>query len=169
MTHKREIVITGAGVVSPIGIGQEAFWASLCEGRSGVRKLATFADPDLVPFGGEVVDFDPKDYVRQRKSLKVMSRDIQLGFAAADLACIEARHHEHAIDPERLGIVFGDDMIPCELQELVPAYRSCIVDGRFQYNRWGEASMAEIFPLWMLKYLPNMPACHIGIAQDARG
>ncbi len=169
MTHKKEIVITGAGVISPIGISQEAFWASLCEGRSGVRKLNTFADPDLVPFGGEVVDFDPKNYVRQRKSLKVMSRDIQLGFAAADLACIEARHHEHAIDPERLGIVFGDDMIPCELNELVPAYRSCIAGGRFDYNRWGEASMAEIFPLWMLKYLPNMPACHIGIAQDARG
>jgi 3-oxoacyl-[acyl-carrier-protein] synthase II len=169
MTHKKEIVITGAGVVSPIGIGQDAFWASLVEGRSGVRKLATFADPELVPFGGEVVDFDPKDYVRQRKSLKVMSRDIQLGFAAADLACIEARHHEHAIDPERLGIVFGDDMIPCELDELVPAYRNCITDGRFDYKRWGEASMAEIFPLWMLKYLPNMPACHIGIAQDARG
>ncbi len=169
MSLKKEIVITGAGVVSPIGIGQEAFWASLIEGRSGVRKLTVCADPDLVPFGGEVIDFDPKNYVRQRKSLKVMSRDIQLAFAAAEMACTQARHHENPINPERLGIVFGDDMIPCELSELVPAYRSCIIDGCFDYKRWGEASMAEIFPLWMLKYLPNMPACHIGIAQDARG
>ena len=159
----------GIGVVSPIGIGQEAFWASLCEGRSGVRRLNIFDDPDLIPFGGEVSDFDPKTYIRQRKSLKVMSRDIQLAFAAADMACREAGHHERPIDPERLGVIFGDDMIPCELHEFVPAYRNCIVDGRFDFNRWGHAAMTEIFPLWMLKYLPNMPACHIGIAQDARG
>ncbi len=44
-----------------------------------------------------------------------------------------------------------------------------MVDGRFDFARWGEAFTAELFPLWMLKYLPNMPACHIGIAQDARG
>ncbi|MGD0653553.1 MAG: beta-ketoacyl-[acyl-carrier-protein] synthase family protein [Thermoguttaceae bacterium] len=169
MTHKKEVVITGAGVVSPIGIGHEAFWASLCAGRSGVRKLSVIAHPELIPFGGEITDFDARDYVRQRKSLKVMSRDIQFGFAAADIACREARHHERPIDPERLGIVFGDDMIPCDLEELVPAYRCCITDGRFDFKRWGEAAMTEIFPLWMLKYLPNMPACHIGIAQDARG
>ncbi len=169
MALKKNIVITGVGVVSPIGIGQEAFWASLCEARSGVRRLTLFDDPKLIPFGGEVRDFDPKIYVRQRKSLKVMSRDIQLAYAAANLACLEARHHLNPIDPERLGIVFGDDMIPCELHELVPAYRSCIVDGKFDFQHWGKAAMAEIFPLWMLKYLPNMPACHIGIAQDARG
>jgi 3-oxoacyl-[acyl-carrier-protein] synthase II len=169
MTHKKDIVITGAGVVSPIGIGQEAFWASMCEGRSGVRRLSLFEAPDLIPFGGEVVDFDPKDYVRQRKSLKVMSRDIQLGFAAAHLACREARHHEHPIDPERLGVIFGDDMIPCELNELAPAYIDCLDNGQFVFDRWGFAAMTEIFPLWMLKYLPNMPACHIGIDQDARG
>jgi 3-oxoacyl-[acyl-carrier-protein] synthase II len=169
MMHKKDVVITGAGVVSPIGIGHEAFWASLCAGRSGVRKLSVIAHPELIPFGGEITEFDAKDYVRQRKSLKVMSRDIQLGFAAAELACREARHDVNPIDPDRLGIVFGDDMIPCELVELAPAFRSCIIDGRFDFKRWGEASMTEIFPLWMLKYLPNMPACHIGIAQDARG
>ena len=60
MAHNKDIVITGAGVVSPIGIGQQAFWKSLCEGRSGVRRLSIFNTPDIVPFGGEVVDFDPK-------------------------------------------------------------------------------------------------------------
>jgi 3-oxoacyl-[acyl-carrier-protein] synthase II len=44
-----------------------------------------------------------------------------------------------------------------------------LVDGRFEFQRWGPAAMADLFPLWMLKYLPNMPACHICIAQDARG
>jgi 3-oxoacyl-[acyl-carrier-protein] synthase II len=170
MAAKQDIVITGMGIVSPIGIGSEPFWASLCEGRSGVRPLELFSHPDLpAPFGAEVSDFDAKQYVRPRKSLKVMNRDIQLGFVAADLACAQAGLHQQPIDPERLGVVFGADMMNCELPELVNAYRGCMVEGKFDFTRWGQQAMAELYPLWMLKYLPNMPACHIGIAQDARG
>ena len=170
MTPNRDVVITGMGVVSPIGIGKEPFWASLCEGRSGIRRLPFFDDPHLpLPFGGEVADFDPKQYVRPRKSLKVMSRDIQLGFAAADMACADAALGESGLDPDRLGVMLGADLIPCNLDELVGTYRSCIVDGQFDFHRWGPSFVAELFPLWMLKYLPNMPACHIGIAQDIRG
>jgi len=166
----RDIVITGLGVVSPIGVGNESFWDSLVRGRSGVRRLDVFAAGDLPsPIGARVVDFDPKQYVRPRKSLKVMSRDIQLAFAAADLACREAGLAEHPVDPDRLGIVFGADMIACELGELREAYAQCLVEGRFDFRRWGNSAMDEMFPLWMLKYLPNMPACHVGIALDARG
>ncbi|HUT11087.1 MAG TPA: beta-ketoacyl-[acyl-carrier-protein] synthase family protein [Thermoguttaceae bacterium] len=175
MAANCEVVITGVGVVSPIGIGNEAFWTSLFEGRSGVRRLDLFDQTDIEglglppPFGADVADFDPKQYVRPRKSLKVMSREIQLAFAAADLACVDAGLPDRPIDPERLGIVFGADMLPCDLSELTPAFRGCLVEGEFDYDLWGKTSMAEMYPLWMLKYLPNMPACHIGIAQDARG
>ena len=171
MIRRQEIVVTGVGVVSPIGIGKEAFWSALAAGRSGIRRLKLFDDgSDLpVPFGGEVADFDPKQRIRPRKSLKVMNRDIQLAFVAADLACTDAGIHEHRIDPDRLGVLLGADMMACDLEELTNAYRACMVDGCFDFSRWGPAAMAEIFPLWMLKYLPNMPACHVGIAQDARG
>ena len=167
---QQDIVVTGVGMVSPIGIGKEPFWAALLEGRSGIRRLDLPDDLAMPPpIGGPVVDFDPKQYVRPRKSLKVMSRDIQLAFAAADLACIDAGLREKPVDPERLGVVFGAEMIPCELDEMVGTYRSCFRDGKFDFQRWGGAAMADLFPLWMLKYLPNMPACHIGIGQDARG
>jgi 3-oxoacyl-[acyl-carrier-protein] synthase II len=170
MAFNQEIVITGVGVFSPIGIGTEPFWASLCEGRSGIQPLPMFDDPTLpVPFGGKIENFDPKQYVRPRKSLKVMNRDIQLGFAAADMACVDAGLHKNPPDPDRFGVMLGTDMMPCDLDELVAVYRSCIVNGRFELSRWGQAFGADMFPLWMLKYLPNMPACHVGIAQDARG
>jgi len=170
LSSSQEIVITGTGVVCPIGIGAAAFWQSLVEGRSGIRDLDFYADESLPPpFGGNVADFDPRKYVRPRKSLKVMSRDIQLAFAAADLACGEAGSGPGACDPQRLGVVFGAEMIPCDLSELEMAYRRCMVDGRFDFDRWGTEAIDEMFPLWMLKYLPNMPACHIGITRDARG
>jgi 3-oxoacyl-[acyl-carrier-protein] synthase II len=170
MVPTREIVITGVGVVSPIGIGNGPFWASLAAGRSGVRPVTRFDAASLpCPFGGEVADFDPKRRVRPRKSLKVMCRDIQLAFAAADLAAADAGFGLHRPDPERLGVVFGAELMPCEPPEMTGAFRQCMVDGTFDFDRWGEAAMAEMYPLWMLKYLPNMPACHVGIAQDARG
>ncbi len=171
MTPTQEIAITGIGVICPIGIGKEAYWAGLCGGRSGVRRLAGYGDDSspVVSFGGVVADFDPKQYVRPRKSLKVMSRDIQLAAAAADMAAGDGQLRDHAIAPDRLGVLFGADMMTCELEDMINVYRACLVEGRFDYSRWGPAAMAEVFPLWMLKYLPNMLACHIGIAQDARG
>ena len=170
MPFHQEIVITGLGIVSPIGIGKEPFWTSLREGRSGVRRLDFPVDASgQAPLGGIVADFDPKQYVRPRKSLKVMNRDIQLGFAAADLAGIDGGLGDKPVDPERLGVLFGAGMMPCELDELAAPYRGCSVEGRFDYQRWAPTAMAELFPLWMLKYLPNMPACHIAIAQDAHG
>mgnify|MGYP002624502952 CR=1 FL=1 len=61
MNRLPEVVITGMGVISPIGIGVEAYVASMREGRSGVGPLTRLAEYELpVPFGGEVKDFDAK-------------------------------------------------------------------------------------------------------------
>lgn len=175
MKPKADIVVTGIGIVSPIGVGKDAFWNSLCEGRSGVRLLDLYEQDDSInadlptPIGGSVVGFDPKKLIRPRKSLKVMSRDIQFAFAAADMARIDAGLPEKPVDPERMGVVYGADLMACDFSEMATAYARCIVDGQFHFNRWGPAAMSELSPLWMLKYLPNMPACHIGIALDARG
>lgn len=170
MNDVPEVVITGLGVVSPIGTGCDAFWQSLCEGRSGVRRIESL-DGETAPYviAGQVLNFDAKERVRPRKALKVMSRDIQLAFVAADMALQMSGIPGSGVEPERFGIVFGADLIPCELEEMVGAIRSCIVDGRFDFSQWGSRAMSELYPLWLLKYLPNMPACHIGIAYDARG
>ena len=165
-----EVVVTGLGVVSPIGIGISAFWNSLESQTSGVRRVSQFDTSAAgIHCGGEVVDFDAKDFVKPRKSLKVMSRDIQLGVVAATLATQEAAITAEAVSPERLGVVFGADMIHCEPEDISNAFRRSIAEGRFDFRLWGKAAMEEIYPLWMLKYLPNMPACHIAIAHDARG
>lgn len=165
-----DVVITGLGIISPIGIGAAAMWDSFVAGRSGVKPLSLFDASSLpIRFGGEVSDFDGKIYVRPRKSLKVMSRDIQLAFAASDQAWTDAGLAPDSFDPERFGVVFGSDLIQPDPEETADAYRGCMDDGEFDFRRWGDAAVREIAPLWMLKHLPNMPACHVGIAFDARG
>jgi len=166
----RDVVITGIGVVSPIGIGREAFWNGLVEGHSGVGPLTSFDTSEMpVRFGGQIRDFDPKLYVRPRKSLKVMSREIQLGFTAADLALIDAGLPEAGVAPERFGVIFGADMIYTDLADVEGPFRTCRADGRFHFDRWAEAAAADLYPLWLLKHLPNMIASHVAIAHDARG
>ena len=73
------------------------------------------------------------------------------------------------VDPDRFGVVLGSEMFYCDLDELADAYRKCVVDGQLRPDLWGAGAMSDMYPLWMLKYLPNMVACHIAITEDARG
>lgn len=170
MAARPDIVITGSGVVSPIGIGCEAFWSSLCNQQSGIGVLSGIS-PANAPYhiGAEIHGFEPKSHITPRKALKVMSREVQTGFCAARMAADEARLTAEQVSPERLGVMFGAQMLYCEPVEMETIFRRCSAGGAFDFSRWGEASVEEIFPLWMLKYLPNMIGSHIGIAFDARG
>lgn len=169
MPSKR-VVITGLGMATPIGTGRAEFWASLLAGQSGIAPLSFYPAGSLpVTIGGEVRNFDPKPHVKQRKSLKIMCRDIQLAVVSADLATQEARLVEGAVDPERFGVDFGAHTMYSELTDLEPAFRGASPDGDFDFKHWGEHGLDALNPLWMLKYLPNMPACHIAIIHDARG
>ncbi len=165
-----EVVITGVGVVSPIGIGRGPFWNALLHGQSGIVP-ATITDlsglaPQVV---GQVPGFDAKSFVINRKSLKVMARDAQLGVAAGVLACRDAGVAAGSIDADRFGVVFGADQICAPIEESRIAYGPCIVEGRFDFNLWGTKAIENSYPLGFLRVLPNMIASHVSISQDARG
>jgi 3-oxoacyl-[acyl-carrier-protein] synthase II len=118
----------------------------------------------------EIRDFDPLDYVYEKKFLKVMSRDIQLGVSAASLAMSDAQLKPGDLDPERLGVEFGAGHISFTPEELIDAARDYAdPSNREGYTRWGERNLNKIAPLWLLRQLPNMPACHVAIEHDARG
>ena len=181
---RRRVVITGVGVVSPLGIGVEPFLASLKEKRSGVDVVTDVMDASAAPknVGGEVPDFDdgitkgvmPK---KQRKFVKVMCREIELGVVSALQAIEHCGLDLDNLDRSRIGVDFGANLMFSPPDVLSDACEACMeplpggdADAReFQYDKWGQTGMKVMEPLWLLKYLPNMPACHIGIALDARG
>lgn len=170
MNKATELVITGLGVVSPLGVGVEAYWEALVAGTSGVQIWPEFDREDVpVHVYAPVKDFDPKQHVRPRKSLKVMSHTVQMGVAAGVMAGEQAGYSESTFDPDRLGVIYGVDIIHNDLQEVAVPYEATLIDGQFEYSRWSTHGIPNMYPLWMLKYLPNMPACHVGIAHDARG
>ena len=182
----RRIVITGLGAVTPAGIGAPALAAAVREGRSAIGPITRF-DASVHPsrIAGEVREFDPADGVRKdqsryiKKMAKVMAVDIQLAVAGTNLAVLDSRLPLGdakasepvlpTIDHTRLGMIFGTSFIPTELDDLAGPVRASHVDGRFSLKGWGSHGIPQMFPLWLLKYLPNMHACHTGILWDAQG
>jgi 3-oxoacyl-[acyl-carrier-protein] synthase II len=175
-TSPRRVVITGLGIISPIGIGRDAFWSSLQQGKSGITPVSMF-DCSIIPGGvaGEIKDFTDesakKIYLKsQRKSIKVMCRDIQLGVASASLAIDDSKLDLEKVDHERVGVEFGANLMLTPPETLTDPNQACIDEQKkFVFEQWGTEGLGDMEPLWLLKYLPNMPACHIGINADARG
>ena len=170
------VVITGVGVISPIGVGHEPFWGSLVAGRGGIGELVSLPVAPLPSrLAAEITDFDPLEYLPTRKLLKVMSRDIQLGVAASRLAIDDAGLGRGDLDPDRVGVSFGAGRISSLLSDFPAAVwvprPSCEPDpdDEFEWTRWGEDNLGRIAPMWLLKRLPNMTACHVSIGLDARG
>jgi len=164
------VVVTGIGLLTPVGIGVEPFWKALTAGRSGVGQITLFeVDRFPVKAAAEVKDFKLREFTVQRKMIKVMSRDIQLAVAAADLTMRDAGLEVGKFDPDRIGVNLGAGLINADIRELRPALVSSMRDGRFSFEEFGAHGMRELFPLWLLKYLPNMLACHISITYGCRG
>ncbi len=164
------VVVTGLGIVSPLGIGLDSVEKSLREGRTGIARLELpNHEEQRTWLVANVSSFDPKEWVTPRKSIKLMSRETQMGFAAAVAAFQNAGHRVGEFSPDRLGVLFGSSLIFSEFTSLSSAVQACTVEGKIDHRLWGEKMREQIDPLWLLRSLPNMPACHVSIALDARG
>lgn len=173
------VVVTGLGAISPLGLSAGEMWAGLCEGRCGIARTRAF-DPTGLPceLAGEVPDYRIQDYVprKYRKSCKLMCRDIELAIIAALDAVTDSGlittgiDPDHVnVDPTRMAINLGAGIISCDMVELAPAVAASTMDGVFDVRRWGEQGLEHLTPIWLLKYLPNMLACHVGIIHDIQG
>ena len=103
----RRVVITGYGVISPIGIGADDFWNSLASGKSGINRISTFDTSQFsTRIGAEIKNFQPEKYI-DKKKIRKMDRFSQLAFAAAKIAMEDAKLDMKKEDPFRVGVIVG--------------------------------------------------------------
>ena len=104
---KKRVVVTGVGLVTPIGIGKDAFWDSLKNGRSGVGKI-TLLEVSAYPcrIAGEVKDWVPENYIDKKRARR-MDRFAQFALAAAKAAVADAGLDPAKENPERCGVIVG--------------------------------------------------------------
>ncbi len=176
---KTRVAITGMGAVTSLGLKTRDLWEGLNSGRSGITRITAF-DPSGFPcqIAGQVPDYKIRDYIPKsyRKAAKLMCRDIELVVMAADQALRHSGWVTQSMDsepvtiePERFGVNLGAGLICCDLEELAPSVARSTQAGQFSLPQYGREGIEYVTPLWLLKYLPNMLACHISILHDLRG
>lgn len=189
---RRRVVISGVGTATAFGLGQASLWEGLCAGRSTIARL-TALDPAgfRSQFGSEVKELSAKDFVPKtyRKAVKVMARDTELAVVAAKLAVDDAGIMTRGTLPEsggqptyagpRMACQIGAGLIAAETDELSMALAGSVREGEagiggVSMRAWGDGPEGEsginaLQPLWLLKYLPNMLACHVTIIHGTEG
>ena len=184
MDQKSRVVITGLGLVSPLGLDIDLFWQRLVQGESAIRPFVGLPQDALpvrcggqcLEFTGAAEEYGPIDGTLKRnirKNQKVMAREIEMGVAAAQRSIFHSGIAGLTRDPDRYGVSFASDLILTRPEEFIDGVKGCfpdgLVTGPVDLKRWPNEGLPKVNPLWLLKYLPNMPASHVAIFNDFRG
>src|SRR5208283_1666886 len=156
MIEERRVVITGLGLITPIGIGVEETWNAALKGKSGIGPITHF-DASLLPvrIAGEIKGFEPRNYI-EAKEIKKMDRFIHLAVAAATMAVEDSGFRITGENAERVGVIIGSGMGG------LPAIE--------HYHRaYLEKGYRRISPFFIPMLIINMASGNVSIKFGAKG
>ena len=153
---KRRIVITGMGIVSPIGVGREKFWSSLAGGVSGIREISLFDTSELnCKTAGEIPDFNPGAIIGD-KGMRSLDRSAKLVCSAARLAVTDAQLEMSESIRSRAGVVIGTTR--SYLHSFASTDRKLLQEG-----------FLSLKPMDFPSTIPNVAAGHVSLMLGAEG
>ncbi len=152
----RRVVVTGVGVVSPLGIGNQKNWDALVAGKSGIDLITRFDASDMpVRIAGEVRAFNPEDFI-DKKEIKKMDLFIQYALAAAHFAMVDSGLVIDESNAERVGVLVGAGLggLPT-----IERYHTALLEGGYK----------KISPFFIPMLIINLAPGHISIKYGAKG
>ncbi len=172
------VVITGMGIVCPLGHDVETVWQAILAGKSGMAKTTIF-DASTFPstFGAEVKDYDPAKYTKNPDLHRHGNRGSCFAVGAAAQACkqagidIETNEPSDGVDRSRFGIYLGAGEGSVDND----VFFAALVEGwdsdkkETDWSKWAEVAFGRMSPMRELEQEPNMPAAHIAMLTGARG
>jgi len=163
--------VTGVGVVAPSGLDASSFFSSLQAADAPARPVDVF-DATAFPcaVAGQIRGFDPLTWVVKKKKLKLMGPNVTFAVAAAAQAAQQAGLQAGVVAAERLGVTLGGRTRISDFDEL----EKCVIsslgdDDRLSYAKYATEGMHHVYPLSMLRNLPNMATAHLSIIHGALG
>lgn len=154
MNNQRRVVITGVGVITPVGNNKEVFWNNLINGVCGIDTITSFSTDDLpVKVAGQIKDFSPEEYGISKASARKSDRYSTYALAAANQAMKDSGLE---MEPERLGVYIGSGI--GGMETFVNETKKLITDG----PQW-------ISPLFIPMMISNIAAGNVAIAHNAQG
>lgn len=153
---KKRVVITGTGVISPVGIGTKDFWSAIREGKCGIDVVERWDFSNYsTRIGGEVKNFEPEQYI-DRKEAKRMDRFTQFAIAATKLALKQSGINIDSINKERMGVILGSGVGGIETLE-------------DQHSVLMNKGPDRVSPFFIPMMIANMAAGQISIFLGAKG
>ncbi|MBF0503786.1 MAG: beta-ketoacyl-ACP synthase II [Candidatus Omnitrophica bacterium] len=154
--HTKRVVITGMGVLSPVGCGVEKFWQALLKGQSGIRPVSHF-DPAAFDsrINGDVIDYDPLQHFNS-KDARNISRFIQFGVVAANEALAQAQLDIRQMDTSRAAVIIGSGI-------------GSIFSAEEEYDKYIEKGPGRISPFFITRMIINEAAGQVSINTGATG
>ena len=154
---QRRVVVTGMGLVTPLGTGVEKNWEALIAGRSGIRRVSRFSNLEAYPsqIAGEVPDFSPADFI-EPKEIKKMDLFIQYAVAAAAMAMTDSGLKIDADLAEQVGVIIGVGL--CGI-DTIETTKEAILQG----------GPRKISPFFIPKVISNLAPGQIAIRHGAKG
>jgi len=174
----KRVVITGMGIVCPLGHDVESLWQAIMAGKNGMAKTTIF-DASTFPstFSAEVKNYDCTKYIKNRELHKHSNRGSGFVLGATAQACrqagidIETEKSTDGIDRSRMGIYLGagEGSIDNDVffDSLAEAWDS--ENNRMDWGKWSQVAFSRMDPMRELEQEPNMPAAHIAMLTGARG
>ncbi len=157
---KKRVVITGLGVITPVGNRVPEFWQSILEGRSGIKKIQSF-DPSKFSsqIAAEILDFDPTEYLSP-KEVRKTDRFVQFAIAATREAFYDSKLDMESIDRDRVGVIVGSGI----------GGLHTIEHEHIRYMERGpEKGPSKISPFLIPNIIANMAAGQISIYYKVKG
>jgi 3-oxoacyl-[acyl-carrier-protein] synthase II len=152
----RRVVVTGMGIISPVGNELETAWQQVVGGRSGIGPITDFDVSEFsTRFGGNIRDFDASQYM-PAKDLKKMDPFMQFGIAAASQAVVHAGLADSGYSPDRIGVAIGSGIGGLGTIEA-------------NHLRWQEGGPRKISPFFVPASIINMISGHVSIQHGYRG
>jgi 3-oxoacyl-[acyl-carrier-protein] synthase II len=153
---KRRVVVTGVGLLTPLGIGTEVTWEAIRAGRSGIGPITQFdATAFSARIAGEVKDFDPAKFI-EKKEIKKMGRFIQFAIAAADCALKSSGLKVTEENAEQVGVYIGSGIGGFEVIER-------------EHKTLLEHGPRRISPFFIPATIINLAAGYVSIRSGAKG
>ena len=153
---RRRVVITGVGLVSPVGVGTEQCWSAMLAGRNGISHITAFDASDFAcRIAGEIRDFHPEDFI-EKKEIKKMGRFIHFAIAATEFAMSMARLKVAPEESERVGVYIGSGIGGFEVIER-------------EHRNLLERGPGRISPFFIPSAIVNLASGYVSIRTGAKG
>lgn len=164
------VVITGLGLVTPAGLTLEDNWQKVISGQTTIKRITAGDGSFPVKLGSEVENFAPEKYVKNRKSLRFLSRDVRYCLASVKFACEDRKLELSTIDLSRLGLYVGSGESQTKYDSFFPALEPSLDEnGHLDYKKFGSLGLQRIYPSFVLLDLVNNGFCYLSIENGITG